>query len=235
MAVKLEDKTNVVAPDAAFPFGDLKDNSGSNDGVPVNRAVLSDYLQFFAKMLDASGVVANGLLDNETNDFQYFEALIANIRATAASTTEKGTVERATQTEVTTGTDNTRYVAPNTLKTELDLKADKNQGAWTTVTLLNSWAGSLEVRLTQWGEVLFRGILNGSAATSQVIGTLAAPFRPSGNPLRSPVTEFVTGGPNANVKNVLIDNTTGSITGDLLIIGGSLTFVYLQSVRYDIS
>lgn len=75
MAIKLEDKQNVTAPDAAFPFGDVKDNSGASDGTPLDRAVLSDYIQFFAKMLDASGVVANGLLESETDGFQYFEAL----------------------------------------------------------------------------------------------------------------------------------------------------------------
>lgn len=116
MAIKLEDKTNVIAPDATFPFGDLKDNSGANDGVPLNRAVISDYWQFFAKMMDASGIAFNDLLDDDVNGFQYFLAFIKNIRDTAASTTEKGTVERATQTEVDTGSDTTRHLTPSLLK-----------------------------------------------------------------------------------------------------------------------
>lgn len=110
MAIKLENKQNVNAPNATFPFGDVKDNDGGNNGTPLDRAVISDYWQFFAKMLDASGIVANGLLENNTDGFQYFDALIKNIRDTAASTTEKGTVERATQAEVNAGTDTTRHL-----------------------------------------------------------------------------------------------------------------------------
>ncbi len=110
MAIKLEDKVNVTAPGGDYPFGDVKDNSGSNDGTNYNRLTNADYFQFFAKMLADSGVVANGLLEDNNNGFQYFEALIANIRATAASATQKGTVERATQSEVNAGTDSTRHL-----------------------------------------------------------------------------------------------------------------------------
>jgi hypothetical protein len=84
MAIKLENKTNAVAPTVDFPYGDLKDNTGSNDGVPVNRGTQSDLHQFFAKLLADSGVVANGLLDNATNGFQYFESLVAVIKSKAS-------------------------------------------------------------------------------------------------------------------------------------------------------
>jgi len=113
MAVKLENKSNVQAPAAPFTsFGNIKDESspGANDGTPVNTAVYQDIHQFFAKMADAVSLAYNGLADNDVNDFQYFEALISNIRATAASATQKGTVERATQAEVNAGTDTTRHL-----------------------------------------------------------------------------------------------------------------------------
>lgn len=79
MAIKLEDKQNVNAPNATFPFGDVKDNSGANDGTPLNRAVLSDYFQFFAKLLGDSGIVANDLLESDADGFQYIEALVDKI------------------------------------------------------------------------------------------------------------------------------------------------------------
>lgn len=76
MAIKLEDKTNVIAPSSTYPYGDIKDNPGNNTGTPVNRATMADYFQFFAKMLAESGITANGLPDNADNGFQYFEALV---------------------------------------------------------------------------------------------------------------------------------------------------------------
>jgi len=75
MAIKLENKPNVEAPSAAYPYGAIKDNTGSNDGTPVNTAVYGDFHQFFARMLGESGVTPNDLPDNQTNGFQYFEAL----------------------------------------------------------------------------------------------------------------------------------------------------------------
>jgi len=75
MAIKLENKPNVAAPSATYPYGAIRDNTGSNDGTPVNTAVYGDFHQFFARMLGESGVTPNGLPDNQTNGFQYFEAL----------------------------------------------------------------------------------------------------------------------------------------------------------------
>lgn len=76
MAIQLKDKTNVTAPAAPYPYGDVKDNTGSNDGTPLDRAVMSDYFQFFARMLAQSGITPNDLIENDTNGYQYFEALV---------------------------------------------------------------------------------------------------------------------------------------------------------------
>lgn len=75
--VKLENKTGVQAPDATYPFGKSLDRAGATNGFDLNSANLEDYHQFFAKMFDESGLVANGLPDNEVNGFQMFEALLA--------------------------------------------------------------------------------------------------------------------------------------------------------------
>lgn len=112
MAIALSAKQNVTAPGGDYPYGDIKDNDGTNNGTPVNRAVYADFHQFFARLLDQGGVTANGLPDNSTNTFQYFLALIANIRATFATESARGTAEIATTAETNTGTDDARIVTP---------------------------------------------------------------------------------------------------------------------------
>lgn len=80
MAIKLENKTNVDAPDVTWPYGKTKDDTGSNDGTPLDHATLTDYIQFFAKMADDAGITFNGLPDNATNGWQYLAALKAVTR-----------------------------------------------------------------------------------------------------------------------------------------------------------
>jgi hypothetical protein len=90
MAIKLQDKANVIAPGGAYPYGNIKDNDGSNNGTPVNAAVYADFHQFFARMLALSGITANGLPDNNTNGFQYYLSLLSIINIadkTLATTT----------------------------------------------------------------------------------------------------------------------------------------------------
>lgn len=112
MAIALSTKTNVEAPSVDYPYGSIKDNTGLNDGTPVNRAVYTDMHQFFQRLLDQAGITANGLPDNATNTYQLFLALIANIRATFATETDRGTAEIATQAETNTGTDDQRFITP---------------------------------------------------------------------------------------------------------------------------
>jgi len=76
MAIKLEDKPNVMAPTGDYPYGDIKDNPGDNSGTPVNRLVYADFHQFFAKLMDTAGIVYNNQPDNNSTGFQYFLALI---------------------------------------------------------------------------------------------------------------------------------------------------------------
>jgi len=81
MAIKLEDKVNVEAPSASYPYGNIKDNTGAGDGTPVNKATMADYIQFFAKLLHESAIVANGLPENADNGFQYYTALQTIVNA----------------------------------------------------------------------------------------------------------------------------------------------------------
>lgn len=81
MARPLSGKTNVTAPGGDYPYGRIKDNSGSNDGTPVNEAVYGDMHQFFEKLMAVAGVSANGLPENDANTFQYMTALNAVIQS----------------------------------------------------------------------------------------------------------------------------------------------------------
>jgi len=72
--IKTVDKTNVRAVDAAYPYSGQKDDTGVFDGTPLNEEWSGDYVQFFERMLALSGITANGLPDNATNDFQLYEA-----------------------------------------------------------------------------------------------------------------------------------------------------------------
>lgn len=88
MAIKLEDKPGVQAPNTAYPFGRPKDNSGSNDGMPLNVLTHGDFHQFFAKMMDDAGISYNGLPDNATDGFQYWLALVKVIEDNCAFYTD---------------------------------------------------------------------------------------------------------------------------------------------------
>lgn len=72
--IPLINKPNVDAADSDYPFGKIKDDTGSEDGTPLNQLVHQDFHQFFAKMFFESGLIPNNLPDNEYTGFQYYEA-----------------------------------------------------------------------------------------------------------------------------------------------------------------
>lgn len=124
MAIELEDKENVEAPTPQFPYGNLTDNDGSNNGTPVNRQVFSDMFQFLARMLGESDIIPNGELD-QAGKFQYYEALIDRIMATCRVTlpsnynvTPKvlGSSSPAHLNEVNSGTDGISFVTSASLR-----------------------------------------------------------------------------------------------------------------------
>lgn len=75
MAIKLTTKPNTLAPDATYPYGDILDTIGAQQGTPVSREVYADFHQFFERLMAFVGEVHNDLPDNATNGFQYLEAL----------------------------------------------------------------------------------------------------------------------------------------------------------------
>lgn len=81
----LQNKTNVDAPDDDYPFGRARNNPGNRTGTPVDEELLGDILQFFEKMFNASGLVANEMPDNDYAGFQLYEALQTILTARATS------------------------------------------------------------------------------------------------------------------------------------------------------
>lgn len=74
MAIKLSDKPNVQPPDGSYNYGKIKDNTGSNDGTPVNTLVYSDLHLFFEKLMEAGGVTHNGFYDSDDDGYQLYSA-----------------------------------------------------------------------------------------------------------------------------------------------------------------
>jgi hypothetical protein len=76
MAIPITDKPNTIAPTGPYPYGQIRDNIPSvQSGTPVNKLVMEDYIQFFHKLFAASGLTYNDLPDNQTNGWQFYEAL----------------------------------------------------------------------------------------------------------------------------------------------------------------
>lgn len=71
---KLENLTNVTAPTVDFPYGDLNNNTGTNNGTPVNKDLLNDIIQLGQKLADEAGITINDTVDNATNGWQLYEA-----------------------------------------------------------------------------------------------------------------------------------------------------------------
>lgn len=75
--IKTINKTNPIPAGGDYPYGDVKNDGGSNDGTPVDRELMADYVQFFERMMASSGITINDLPDNSLNGFQLYEALLA--------------------------------------------------------------------------------------------------------------------------------------------------------------
>lgn len=76
----LKDKANVGAVDAVWLYGNVIDDTGSDDGTRVNKEFITDYVQLFERIMAKAGIAANGLPDNETNGWQLYEAFRALTR-----------------------------------------------------------------------------------------------------------------------------------------------------------
>lgn len=76
--IALNSNLNVDNSDLSnYPGGRIKDNDGSGNGTPVNRAVYGDIHSTVSKLMRLYSITPNGLPDNETNGFQIIDALSA--------------------------------------------------------------------------------------------------------------------------------------------------------------
>lgn len=75
MAIGLSNQQNISTPNGTYPEGDIQDNPGDNTGTPFDRRVYADYHQSLAKLLRMASITPNGNYDNETNGFQYIQAM----------------------------------------------------------------------------------------------------------------------------------------------------------------
>ena len=71
----LSSKPNVTPPSSAYPYARLKDDTGTNNGVPVDEQVYGDFHQFFERLMIEGGITPNGSPENATDGFQLNEAL----------------------------------------------------------------------------------------------------------------------------------------------------------------
>lgn len=85
MARSIDQLDNTQPIDATNPYGAVRDETspGSNDGTPSNEALHGDVTVFFQRLMAMSGVTPNGLPDNTTNGFQFFESLLKYIELTS--------------------------------------------------------------------------------------------------------------------------------------------------------
>lgn len=75
MGKGIQNYPNILAADADYLNGSIKDNPGDNSGTHFSKTEYQDIHQTFAKFLRDSVTTANGLFDNESNGYQYFTAI----------------------------------------------------------------------------------------------------------------------------------------------------------------
>lgn len=78
--IKLVDKPNTESASVDYPFGSVRDKTPTLAGTRYDKNFMSDMTQFFEKLFNESGLSSNGLLDNETNGFQLYDALKKVVR-----------------------------------------------------------------------------------------------------------------------------------------------------------
>lgn len=78
MAISKNTQTNIDDSNlAAYPNGQVKDDDGTGDGFPLIRVTTSDHFEIWDKLMRLAAITFNGDFDNETNGFQFLQALIA--------------------------------------------------------------------------------------------------------------------------------------------------------------
>jgi len=83
-------KINVQSPDSDFPFGRVKNNTGTRNGTPDDEALVGDAMQFFEKLMFDSGLAMNNLPEQSYTGFQLNQALTLVIQKVVDNNTAKG-------------------------------------------------------------------------------------------------------------------------------------------------
>lgn len=76
MAIGIINMPNTSAPDSDYLGGRIKDDTGINDGTPINVLTNGDIQEFFSKLMNIAGIVPNGLPDSEYTGHQLIQALL---------------------------------------------------------------------------------------------------------------------------------------------------------------
>ena len=99
--------------------------------------------------------------------------VIADANLPVATATKNGLADLATAVEVQTGTEDSKCISPLRLRT---------QEGWTTMSLTNSWLGTVKYKRDNMGFVHFSGALvKGASTSSETLFTLPAGYRPYDN------------------------------------------------------
>lgn len=140
MARNLTSVPNTGTPDSDYPVGKIINAIPPDPGTPVIEELYGDIVQFFHKLMRTAGISHNGLPENETQGFQFIQALAYYIRTLQATETSKGTLEIATYLETQAGIDNQRAVTPFGLEQKTATNARK--GILETATNVEAQAKS---------------------------------------------------------------------------------------------
>lgn len=74
MATKVSDVANTdVSSD--YPDGQIRDEAGLTAGTPLVAQLYRDVVQAFQKLMRSAGIAYNSLPDNETNGYQFLDAM----------------------------------------------------------------------------------------------------------------------------------------------------------------
>lgn len=77
MAIGIQNYDDISPADSEYPDGNIKDDTGADDGTPVSKLVYADVHQVLAKLLRMAEITASGNPENEYSGFQYVEAINA--------------------------------------------------------------------------------------------------------------------------------------------------------------
>lgn len=103
-----------TAPNSDYPGGQIKDDSGINDGTQADVATVGDMYQFFYKIMALAGISPNNLPDNVSNGYQIVDALKI---VSLAPTFSTGLTWNGAETITFVGSQSRQYSASTGTKT----------------------------------------------------------------------------------------------------------------------